>query len=151
MAQNGIATTEKTTFHRTTSIVQIIEASPSILWSLLIQLDKYATWNSTILSIEGTIKEGNKIKLKSTLAPERTFKLKVKEVLTDQKLVWGDAMGNRTYTLQKQGNKTLFSMSEKIGGLLFPLFASKIPSFDASFEQFTKDLKTAAEATPNSK
>ncbi|MFT7592135.1 MAG: hypothetical protein ACI9UJ_002064 [bacterium] len=28
---------------------------------------------------------------------------------------------------------------------MFPLFANKIPSFDASFEQFTADLKIAAE------
>ena len=36
-------------------------------------------------------------------------------------------------------------MTEHIGGPVFPMFASKIPSFDASFEQFAADLKTAAE------
>jgi hypothetical protein len=37
-------------------------------------------------------------------------------------------------------------MTEKIGGFMFPLFASKIPSFDQSFEKFTADLKAKAEA-----
>ena len=37
-------------------------------------------------------------------------------------------------------------LTETIGGPLFPLFASQIPSFDTSFEQFTLDLKQAAEA-----
>ena len=36
-------------------------------------------------------------------------------------------------------------MVEKIGGPLFPLFANMIPPFDASFEQFAKDLKNEAE------
>jgi hypothetical protein len=36
-------------------------------------------------------------------------------------------------------------MAEKIGGPVFPLFANKIPSFDASFTRFAADLKAAAE------
>ena len=86
-----------------------------------------------------------KIKLKSTLDSNRVFKLKIKEFVPNQKLVWGDAMGERTYTLQDNGGSTLFTMTEKIGGPLFPLFASKIPSFDESFEQFAADLKKKAE------
>ena len=60
-------------------------------------------------------------------------------------MVWGDAMGQRTYTLQADGGTTIFTMTEKIGGLMFPLFANKIPSFDETFETFAKDLKKAAE------
>lgn len=63
----------------------------------------------------------------------------------NEKLVWGDALGERVYTLTKNHNGVLFNMTEKIGGLMFPLFAKKIPSFDASFEQFAADLKKAAE------
>ena len=40
-------------------------------------------------------------------------------------------------------------MTEKIGGLIFPLFANKIPSFDKTFEQFTADLKKEAESIAN--
>lgn len=142
---NGKAHTYKQTFSRTTSIQQLIQADQSTIWSLLTDLARYPSWNSTVISILGNIKTGAKIQLKSTLAPERTFKLKVKEVIPAEKLVWGDAMGTRTYTLSPSKNGVLFSMSETIGGPLFPLFASKIPDFDASFEQFTADLKKAAE------
>lgn len=145
MAQNGKATTEKKTFSRTTSIQQYIDAEPSVIWQLLTEAGNYPQWNSTVISIEGTIKDGEKIKLKSTLDPSRTFKLKVKEMIKYRKLVWGDAMGKRTYTLEPAGEGTQFSMLEKIGGPIFPLFANKIPSFDKSFEQFTADLKKAAE------
>ncbi len=78
--------------------------------------------------------------------------MKVKEFQPENKLSWGDAMGNRIYTLDKIGNgSVLFSMTEKIGGPLFPLFAKMIPSFDKSFEQFAADLKKEAESIMNTK
>lgn len=146
MAQNGKATTIKKTFSRTTSISQLIDADAKTIWDALVNASDYPNWNSTVISIEGNIAEGEKIKLKSTLDPSRTFKLKVKEFIPQEKLVWGDAMGKRTYRLTTKGQSTLFSMTEKIGGLMFPLFASKIPSFDESFEQFVADLKKKAES-----
>ena len=144
-AQSGKATTVKKTFSRTTSVSIEIMATPATIWSLLTNAEQFPQWNSTVISIEGSIEEGNKIKLKSTLDPSRTFKLKVKEMLKEEKMIWGDAMGKRTYTLSPSGKGVLFSMTEKIGGPIFPLFANKIPSFDESFEQFAADLKKAAE------
>jgi hypothetical protein len=64
----------------------------------------------------------------------------------EKRLVWGDAMGTRVYTLTRgHGDSTIFSMTERIGGPLFPLFANSIPSFDESFERFAADLKKEAE------
>lgn len=146
LAQSSKATTVRKTFSRTTSISTTIQADPSIIWALLTNATDYKRWNSTIVSIEGEIAPGEKIKLKSTLDPKRTFKLKVKKFDAEKSLVWGDAMGKRTYTLSPNGKESvLFTMVEKIGGPIFPLFASKIPSFDALFEQFAADLKKEAE------
>lgn len=95
---------------------------------------------------EGEIVAGSKIELVSTLDPSRTFKLKVKQFEPTRRLAWGDALGTRVYTLTETNDgQTLFDMKERIGGPVFPLFANKIPSFDASFEQFAADLKVAAE------
>jgi len=151
MAQSGKATTEKKLFSRTTTISETIHASPTIVWALLTNATDYSRWNTTIVSIEGEIQKGEKIKLKSTLDPNRTFKLKIKEMITGKKLVWGDAMGTRTYTLEKREDTTVFIMTEKIGSFMFPLFASKIPTFDESFEQFTSDLKMESEIISQSK
>lgn len=144
-AQHGKAVTEKKTFSRTTSISQTIKASPAVVWSILTNASDFPHWNSTVISLDGAIKEGEKIRLKSTLDPNRTFKLKVKEMRPDQKMVWAGSLGKRTYTLVKQDSGTLFTMTEKIGSFMFPLFANKIPSFDDAFEQFTSNLKTEAE------
>lgn len=146
MTQLGKAFTVKKTFNRTTTIHQNIQADPATIWKLLTNAADFSKWNSTVISIEGSIQAGEKIKLKSTLDPSRTFKLKVKEFVPNQQLSWGDAMGTRSYLLERKGGNTHFTMTEKIGGPIFPLFASKIPSFDESFEQFTSDLKKEAES-----
>lgn len=149
---NGQANTIKKTFSRQTAVGTEIKADAAIIWALLTNASDYPRWNPTVISIEGKIAAGEKIKLKSTLDPKRTFKLKVKEYVAEQKLIWGDAMGNRVYTLSDKGNGiTLFSMTEKIGGPLFPLFAKMIPPFDKSFEQFTAGLKKEAESIMNAK
>ena len=101
--------------------------------------------------MKGEIREGGTVELKSILDDKRTFKLKVKEFVPEKRLVWGDTMGTRVYTLEKVSGGTRFSMREKIGSPLFPLFAGSIPSFDEVFERYAADLKKEAEAIQTSK
>jgi uncharacterized protein YndB with AHSA1/START domain len=150
--QAGKAITTKKTFSRETSVSTTIFADPAIVWALLAHASDFPRWNSTVTSVKGQIREGGSIELKSILDENRTFKLKVKEFIPEKRLAWGDAMGTRIYTLDKgTEGSVLFIMSEKIGGPLFPLFASSIPSFDESFEQFAADLKREAENIQRSK
>lgn len=143
---DGTATTIRKTFSRETRISNTIDAPPSTIWRLLTNAKSYPAWNSTVVSVNGEIAPGSKIELVSTLDPSRTFKLKVKEFQAPTKLAWGDAMGTRVYTItETDDGRSRFEMTEKIGGPIFPLFASKIPSFDASFTKFAADLKAAAE------
>jgi hypothetical protein len=94
----------------------------------------------------------NVIKLRSTLDPKRTFKLKIKEMDSENRMVWGDSQGNRIYSLSNQGNGIVrVSMTEKIGGLMFPLYAKYIPPFDQAFEQFVTDLKRKSESIQSTK
>ena len=152
MTTNGKATTVKTTFSRETSVGIDIQADVAIIWQLLTHADDYSRWNSTVTSLEGSIKLGETIKLKSILDAKRVFELKVKTFEPEQKLAWGDGQGTRVYSLTKNKNGSVsFDMTEKIGGLMFPLFAKMIPPFDTSFEQFAADLKKEAELIHNSK
>jgi uncharacterized protein YndB with AHSA1/START domain len=147
----GKARTTKKSFSRETSVSTTILADPAIVWALLTNASDYPRWNSTVISLKGSIREGETVELKSILDEKRTFKLKVKEFAPERRLVWGDAMGSRVYTIDKlDAGSVLFSMAEKIGGPLFPLFAGSIPSFDESFEQIAADLKKEAEAIQRS-
>src|SRR5262249_43064586 len=136
-------------FSRETAVEIDIHASPDAVWSLLTDAAGWPKWNSTVVSLEGEIALGKKVKLVSKLDPKRTFELGVREFLPPERLVWGDAMGKRTYTVTARGpGQVTFAMNEKIGGPLFPLFAKMIPDFDASFDQFAHDLKKQAESSP---
>jgi uncharacterized protein YndB with AHSA1/START domain len=148
----GKATTTKKTFSRETSVSTTIFADPAIVWALLTHASDFPRWNSTVTSMKGEIREGGTVELKSILDEKRTFKLKVKEFVPEKRLVWGDAMGSRVYTHERgERGSTLFSMTEKIGGPLFPLFAGSIPSFDEVFERYAADLKQEAETIQRSK
>ena len=150
--QEAKATTVKSTFSRETSVSISILADAGIVWKLLTNASDYPRWNSTVVSIYDEIKEGGTMELKSTLDEKRIFKLKVKEVVSEKRLVWGDNMGNRVYTIdQGKGDSIVFTMTENIGGAFFPLFAKYIPSFDESFEKFAADLKKEAESIQSSK
>lgn len=146
MAQDGKASTVKKTFSRATQVSILIKADPAIVWALLTNAEDFPRWNSTVTSLEGNIQLGEKIRLRSTLDEKRTFKLKVKELVPEKKMVWGDGKGKRTFTLnQHSDNQLRFTMYEKMGGLMFPLYAKYIPPFDEAFEQFAVDLKREAE------
>lgn len=150
LATEGKATTIRTTFSRETSITISIHAETGVIWDLLTRAENYPAWNSTVTSIKGNIAPGGQIGLVSTLDPKRVFKLRVKEFEPHNRLVWGDGQGNRIFTLEAKDSRTvLFSMTEKIGGLMFPLYAGWIPPFDDAFEKFARDLKKAAEAGIN--
>jgi uncharacterized protein YndB with AHSA1/START domain len=150
--REGEARTTKRTFSRETTVSTLIHADPAIVWALLTRASDFPRWNSTVTSVKGEIREGGAIELKSTLDEKRTFRLKITEFVPERRLVWGDSQGRRVYTLnQEAGGSVLFTMSEKIGGPLFPLFAGYIPAFDESFERFAADLKREAETVQKSK
>jgi uncharacterized protein YndB with AHSA1/START domain len=141
------AKTTKRFFSRETEVGVDIRAGAERVWSLLTDAEGFPKWNTTVISIEGQIALGQKIRLKAKLDPKRTFTLKVRELEAPSRMVWGDAMGKRTYLVTRKDDSTVrFSMHEKIGGPLFPLFASMIPPFDAAFDQFAADLKAKAES-----
>lgn len=152
VASNGKAVTDKKIFSRETAVSIDIQSDKAIIWALLTNANDFNRWNTTVISITGTIAPQEKIKLKAKLDPKREFKLSIKEFEPESKLVWGDAMGTRVYTLTTIGNNlTNFTMREKIGGPIFPLFAKMIPSFDQAFEQFASDLKIEAEIISKTK
>lgn len=150
-AGEGKSVTVRKTFSRETSVSTVIAANVAIVWALLTKASDFPRWNSTVVSIKGEIRAGGTIELKSTLDEKRTFKLKIKEFVPEQRLSWGDAQGSRVYSLEKVAGGVRFSMMERIGGPLFPLFAGMIPPFDESFEKFAADLKKEAETIQRSK
>ncbi len=113
---DGTAATTHQTFSRTTRIAETINADTATVWRLLTTAATYPDWNSTIVSLDGTISPGSKIKLVSALNPNRSFTLKIKEFTPTARLAWGDALGNRLYSLPETGDgQTRFEMVDATG------------------------------------
>lgn len=128
-------------------------ASPADrIWGLLADGAGYASWNTTVISLEGEISIGNKITLISTVNPKRAFKLTVAEMQEPNRMVWSDGMplglfkGVRTFTLAPLPNgQTEFTMEEVYSGLLEPFISKSIPDMTDSFDEFAQSLKAVAE------
>lgn len=135
-------------------VARTINASPEAVWELLSDGSTWTEWNPTIVSFEGNITLGQRVKLVSTVNPKRAFKLNVDEFEAPRRMVWSDGMplglfkGTRTYELNSTGGGTTeFVMEEVYTGLLAPLITKSIPDMSASFEQFADGLKSAAEGS----
>ena len=145
------ASTARTTFRLEVAVAIDIDAPRERIWGLITDASRIPEWNSTITSLSGSIKEGEKIELKSTLDPSRTFKLKVSDVVANEQMKWSDGFapmfrGVRTYRLEDLGGgRTRFSMSEVLSGLMLPMIAGSLPDFAPSFEAWAADLKREAE------
>jgi uncharacterized protein YndB with AHSA1/START domain len=152
----GAARRTTTTFRMEYAVALNIRATPQRLWALLTDAADFPRWNSSVLQIDGKIAEGETIRLSARVAPERTFKLAVRDVVPGKSMVWSDGMapmfkGVRTYTLTaKPDGTTDFSMVEVFSGLMLPMIASSLPDFRESFERYAADLKREAERSqPN--
>ena len=133
-------------------VQRTIQARPERIWELLTDSAGYASWNPTVVSLEGRIAVGETIKLVSTVNPKRTFSLKVTELEGPRRMVWSDGMplglfkGVRTYSLRPTDAGSEFDMEEVYSGPLAPLITRAIPDLTDSFVRFAEGLKAASEA-----
>lgn len=136
----------------TYEVSRTIKAPPERVWALLTQPAAYATWNPAVLSLEGTMAVGERLRLVSIVNPKRAFTPRVAAMTAPNHMVWADGMplglfrGERTYTLEPvDGNATRFHMSEAFTGPLAGLISRTIPDMNESFALFADGLKLAAE------
>ena len=136
------------------AVTRSIAADPDAIWALLTNASAYPQWNPAVVSLEGTIRAGQQIRLVSIVNPKRAFTLRVTETDAPRRMVWADGMplgmfaGRRTFTLRPQGEgRTEFSMVEEYSGPLAPMITRTIPDMTESFSVFADGLQKAAEST----
>ena len=129
---------------------EITADSPAgTLWTLLTDAAGYPAWNSTIIAIDGRIRDGERIRI-HVPGTDRTFAPKVSNVIPERQMVWTGGMsplflGVRTFTLTPQPDRTtLFVMEERFSGLMLPLVRGAMPDMRLVFARFAADLDQAA-------
>lgn len=147
----GRATRSKSAFRLEYAVAINVRATPARIWKLLTTAADVPRWNSTVTSLEGEVALGQRLALRVPIAPERTFKPKVTELIPEQRMVWSDGAapmfkGARTFTLTpREDGTTDFRMVEVFSGLMLPMIGGSLPDFGPPFEQYAADLKREAE------
>ena len=132
-------------------VERTIGAAPSQVWAVLVDGASWTTWDSGVEKLEGTIAEGQKVKVYSAASPGRAFPVKVALDPMGHTMTWTGGMpfglfkGVRTFTLTSAGDGTRFVMEEVFSGPLVGMIWKRMPDLTASFEQFADGLKARAE------
>jgi hypothetical protein len=141
---------KKNTFSMMCRVETEIHATADVVWKLLTDAKGFSRWNSTVSGIEGTIREGERIRI-HVPGTKRTFNPKVSGVLVNRSMTWSDGIasifkGSRTFELKKGDNgATDFIMEERFSGVMFAITKKLMPDFKPIFERYALDLKNAAE------
>ncbi len=132
-----------------------IDAPPEKVWAILVDGAAYPSWDSGVLSVDGTIAKGEIITVVSTVAPKRRFPVTVTGFDPPRSMTWTGGLpyglftGVRTFRLTPTPNGgTRFELREEYSGILLRLLWSRLPNLGPSFEQFARGLKSRAEQTP---
>ena len=127
-----------------------IKAKPESIWNLLTNAKNFPNWNSNVTSIEGQIRDGERLRM-HVPGTSRTFTPKVSGVVPNRHMIWADGFspvfkGVRTFELKPcDDDSTDFAMQENFSGLLLPFFKGSMPDFKPVFEAWANDLKYEAE------
>lgn len=150
IAVDGQARALEGTRYLETRVGITIDAPPEIVWELLTTAEGFTDWNSTLVSLEGTIELGGEVRLVPKTDPDRTYELEISTFEPEEKMIWEDGgaafRGVRTFTLTAAGDSTEFRMHEVMTGSMMGMIAPKLPDFRPSFEQYAQDLKATAES-----
>jgi len=137
-------------FSMTCRVVVNIGAKAEDIWRLLTDAKDFPRWNSTVTSIEGQIREGERLRL-HVPATTRVFTPKVSGVVPNQRMNWTGGFapffkGVRSFALMpREDGSTDFAMEERFSGLMLPLAKGSLPDFGPIFERYANDLKNEAE------
>lgn len=129
-----------------------INATPDVIWGILVDGAHYPDWDSGVLKVEGKIAPGETIKVVSGASPGRTFPVNVSEFNPTRSMTWRGGMplglfkGVRTFSLAPAGDGiTRFQLREEYTGPLLSMMWRSMPDLGPSFAQFATGLKQRAE------
>jgi hypothetical protein len=131
-----------------------INAPAKRVWNVLTQFDAYPNWNPFIVSIQGVLRVGTKlrVRIKPPGRSGMTFRPTILALIPQQNLTWlgrltlpGLLDGEHQFQIEDHGETCRFRQSERFSGILVPLLSAGL--FDAirrGFEETNVALKQHA-------
>jgi hypothetical protein len=135
-----------TTFEASTHVA----ADASVVWDTLVQIEQWASWDSALDRVEGTLGPNGRITIHVQGQP-RPYKLSVIDWQPGRRLALRGGMplglftGTRTYDLSSSDSGTEVAMAERYTGPMASLIGKRLPDLQPSFEAFVAGWRKAAE------
>lgn len=129
----------------------LIAAPAEKVWSIITDGAAYTSWDSGVTKVEGTIADGQKIKVYAAVANGRAFPVKVAFVAPGRVMTWSGGMplglfrGVRTFTLTDEGVSTRLSVTEEFTGPMVKVMARSMPDLQPSFNRYVAGVRERAE------
>lgn len=135
---------------RQVSIKRHIAAPPRAVWRVLTDAEALVNAGAGLTSISGKIAANAAFAIKTDLAPNRDFKIRVTEFAPPKRMDWQSGqwpifLGRRVFLLAPDDGGTQFEMTETFSGLLLPLIWRAMPDLQPSFETFAAALARLTE------
>jgi hypothetical protein len=132
-------------------LVMRLDATRSEVWNKIAHVDEIRSWDSMIMNIDGDIRDGGEVSLRSAISPDRKFKLKISQVVPKVGMTWQSGFyplfrGVRTYKITEDHHYTILKVEEVFEGWLLPLMAKQLPDCEQLFGTYAKDLRKALKA-----
>jgi hypothetical protein len=127
-----------------------VHARAARVWALLTDAPGFPRWNSTVTRIEGTIREGCRLRV-HVPGTHQVFTPRVSDLVPNERMTWTGGFsplfkGVRIFRLRlRRDEATDFTMAERFSGLMMPLVGRALPDFRPIFARYAEDLRREAE------
>ena len=128
-----------------------INATPNQVWEVITNTAQYNEWNSVMLLLEGSIKEGNLVKYRFMQEEGKQYDIpiRVKKIIPSSLLnqgggTFGIITFDHTYSLEEKEGKTELIIHEDYQGVFVP-FWNPAP-VEKAYDRLNKDIKNRVES-----
>jgi hypothetical protein len=128
-----------------------IDAAPDVVWSSLLDVGSWPDWESGVTKVEGTARDGGKVKVLSEVSPGRAFPVRVAIDGDGRVMTWTGGMplglfkGVRTFRVTADGVGSELDVHEQYTGPFVGPMAKRMPDLQPSFDKFADGLKARCE------
>ena len=128
----------------------LINARASIVWEVITDAGNLTVWESGITAIDGELRNGGTIRIKTTDAGERSLRLRVQqmhgEVMTwTSGLPLGLLKRIRTFKLSPRAGLTHLTVKEEVSGPLAGLLRNTSPNTAQALNDYVHAVTNRAE------
>jgi hypothetical protein len=128
----------------------LVNARNSTVWDIITDASNFTVWDSGITRIQGELRNGGTIKIRTRTGGNRTFRLHVQQI-PGEVMTWtgglplGMFKGMRTFTLSPRSGMTHLRVKEEFNGPLLGLIWRTVPDLGQDCTGYVNAVKERAE------